>query len=78
MIHPHASGNETCAQNSLASNPYPIITNPLNMSIDQNTEKRQQATETVFITVIEKHAEGKIPAKLPEKSLFQNLRLRAS
>ena len=34
--------------------------------------------KTVFITVIEKHAQGKIPAKLPEKSLFQNLRLRAS
>ena len=78
MIQPYVSGNETCAQNSLASNPQPIITNPLNMPIDQNTGKRRQATETEFITVIEKHADGKIPSKSPENSLFQNLRHRAS
>jgi len=58
-LHPRASGNGTRAQNSWASNPYPNISNPLNMPIDQNTGKRRQPTETQHITVVAKHAEGK-------------------
>ena len=59
QIHLRASGNGTLGQNSSASNPYPNITNPLNMPIDQNTGKRQQATETEGITVIKREPEGK-------------------
>ena len=59
IIQSHACGNRTRAQNSSACNPCPNITNLPNMPIDQNTGKRQQATETERITVIEKHAEGK-------------------
>ena len=58
-IQPRTGGNGTRAQNSSATNPYPNITNPPNMPIDQNTGKRRPATETEPITVIEKHAEGK-------------------
>jgi len=58
-VQPRGGGNETSAQNSSASNPYPNTINTPNTLIDQKTGKRQQATETEHITVIEKHAEGK-------------------